>query len=545
MADNRGYEDSNLRSLSEQCDNAYDNQNEEEMSKLIDTCYEQAHALNSTGMIKARHFYLAFTTQSNLIALKMRREKINDAYEDRIKALKRFETDYQKSLYLARNAFELLNVEIETGSATSEEEMAYLHGFLCQLHVNYANFFYTVGRFSKAVEILSVFDAEAPFPMGVAQLGMKLYELSRCHYDSSHQKIMLYKAFHYIKQAQDATTPYPEREEMQGILNYYRNSIVPMLGQDYLNKQFTINDFLKPFGEMTDSEACYRKWVANNKLALNLLNDVFDTVEVAYDPLHLPSMVEKIESPKAKYLHGLFNQLKQEYVSARFLAYEGLTQRDTHFSDKKVYLINTLDYPIYGLGIEKIKASYRASYSIFDKIAFFLNEYFELKIKKKIGYVRVFSPELNADDPIKILDIAENNYPLYGMWWLFKDVRNININEDGTVNRKDVYKHIDSAMSKISRVRNDMEHGYLKVLDFFGGEALDDNDRLDQLAHNIGFESFEKLTLQLLNYVREAIILLVFAVKRMEDVKESHRSPNELVSPMLTNEYDDDWKQIF
>lgn len=41
-----------------------------------------------------------------------------------------------------------------------------------------------------------------------------------------------------------------------------------------------------------------------NKLALNLLNDVFDSVEVGYDPLYLPSMSEDIEGKKVQYLFG-------------------------------------------------------------------------------------------------------------------------------------------------------------------------------------------------------------------------------------------------
>ena len=158
-----------------------------------------------------------------------------------------------------------------------------------------------------------------------------------------------------------------------------------------------------------------------------------------------------------------------------------------------------------------------------------------LGIKKNIiGYVRLFSPDKNANDKIRILDIAENNYPLFGMWWLFKDVRNININEDGTVNKKAEYKHIDNVMTKISKVRNAMEHGYLKIIDTYCKELFIDDSRLDKLAYNISFEDYEKLTLQLLKYVREAIVLLVFSVKREEEIKESHRSSDEILAPMYT-----------
>jgi LA2681-like HEPN len=41
-------------------------------------------------------------------------------------------------------------------------------------------------------------------------------------------------------------------------------------------------------------------------------------------------------------------------------------------------LYNTLDYPTYSVAIEKVKAAYRLAYSLFDKIAFFLNAYLDL-----------------------------------------------------------------------------------------------------------------------------------------------------------------------
>lgn len=546
MSNTKWYEDENLADLSLKCDEAYLNKDEKGMCILVDECYGQAHDLKNSNMIRARYFYISFTIQSDLIDLKRKGRESRNNYEDRIKSLKLYETDFQKSLYLARNAFELLANEMGKDINISENEFIYFFNFQWQLSVNYANFFYQNGRFVKAVEILSIFDTKNVFPMGMAQLGMKLYELSRCHYDGSQQTIMLYKAFHYIKQANESDNPFPEKEEMVNLLNYYINNIISMLGQTYLEKPYTISDFLNFSNDMSVDETKYWEWVAKNKLALNLLNDVFDTVEVGYDPLHLPSVTEEIESKKVQYLFGLFNQIKQEYVSARFLAYEGFSIKETHFSDKDVFLVNTLDYPIYGLGIEKIKACYRAVYSIFDKIAFFLNEYFEIGIKKNIiGYVRLFSPDKNTNDRVRILDIAENNYPLYGMWWLFKDVRNININEDGTVKKKEEYKHIDNVMTKVSKVRNAMEHGYLKILDTYCKELLIDDSRLDQLAYNISFEDFEKLTLQLLTYVREAIVLLVFSVKREEDIKEFHRRPDEILAPMYTDKYDDEWKQIF
>jgi len=541
---NKWYENEQLRNLSISCDNAYLGQDENELSRLFDECYNHAHNLSNDGLVRARYFYIAFTTYGNLVDLWKRNASEDD--HDEAESVNLFETYHQKSLYLARNAFELLHSETDKNDEVSDEDLIYMMNFEYQLSVNYANFLLQRGRYIKATEILSIFGTGNIFPMGTAQLGVKIYELSRCHYDSSHQKMMLYKAYHYIKQASESD--YLEKEEMSDFLERYKEHIVSMLGQDYLDKQYTINDFIRSPEGMSDHEAAYREWTARNKLSLNLLNDIFDSVEIAYDPLHLPSMTEKIDSNKVQQLFGLFNQIKQEYVSARFLAYEGFASREAHFSDKEVYMVNTLDYPVYGLGIEKIRACYRAVYSIFDKIAFLLNEYFEIGINRAdIGYHRLFSPKRNTKDKVKVRDIAENNHPLKGMWWLFKDVRNINIDVDGKIDKVSSdgeYKHIDNVMNEISKVRNFMEHGYLKILDLYCKEALIDGQS-DQLAYNISFTDFEKLTLELLLNAREAIILLVFSIKREEEIRATKRDPDTLMMSMYADRYDDEWKQIY
>ena len=72
-----------------------------------------------------------------------------------------------------------------------------------------------------------------------------------------------------------------------------------MLGHNYLDKAYTIRDFLYFSDDMSVEATKYWEWVAKNKLALNLLNDVFDSVEVGYDPLYLPSMSEDIKGKKS------------------------------------------------------------------------------------------------------------------------------------------------------------------------------------------------------------------------------------------------------
>jgi hypothetical protein len=114
--------------------------------------------------------------------------------------------------------------------------------------------------------------------------------------------------------------------------------------------------------------------------------------------------------------------MKQEFVSARWLLYEGLNARTTHFSDRQVTLYNTLDYPSYGLGVERLKAAYRIAYSLLDKIAFFLNDYAKLNINERQIYFRtIWYENCDRNNPIRPIFEQSKNWPLRGLFWLSKD----------------------------------------------------------------------------------------------------------------------------
>ena len=82
----------------------------------------------------------------------------------------------------------------------------------------------------------------------------------------------------------------------------------------------------------------------------------------------MPNILTSINDHSSFY--GIFNQIKQEYCSVRYILYEGMYNNKNHFSDENVYLVNTIDYPKYGLNIE-IKAAYRSAYALFDRIGYF------------------------------------------------------------------------------------------------------------------------------------------------------------------------------
>jgi hypothetical protein len=202
------------------------------------------------------------------------------------------------------------------------------------------------------------------------------------------------------------------------------------------------------FGK-TAAEQDYRRWVLRECLFLNPLNDLGPYSIAAHDVLSLPSYETPLREPPT--LIGFFNQMKQEFVSARWLLYEGLHAKGVHFSDRDVLLLNTLDYPTYALAIEKVKVAYRMAYSLFDKIAFFLNDYGKLDIAPHQVYFRTLWYE--KCDPNRGVRDAFNqsrNLPLRGLFWLAKDLFDVGF--------RDV---MEPEANALHTIRNYLEHSYL------------------------------------------------------------------------------------
>lgn len=523
------WEDKQLHRIQQECDEAIDKKDFELSLKMSNMCFEFGHNEYLETMLRASYLYCGATSILNYIFLTR-----DELETDEIEKM------YEKCLYLYRTAKDYCKNEYDNISTLMEEEYilekANIDGLYYQLMVNYGNLLSQCGRYVKSISNLNDIK-ESEFPMAVGNLALKIVDYS--YYDLNHRKIMLYHAFQMLNRVLDRNVQYPEKDYAKIQFLNYKERICNALGQKYLSKKYLLTDFLDPIREMPDKELEYREWFSNNGLALNQLNDIFFDVEVGYDPLHLPSLNESIKPPLIPRFHGLFNQIKQGYVSSRFWIYEGLVDRSTHFSDKDVYLVNTLDYPVYGIGIEKIKAAYREIYSIFDKIAFFLNEYFGLKIPNRqisfnsLWFERINRKEIRRD---KVLQLQDQNYNLKGLWWIYKDLRN-----------KTVYnnKHIDPILENISMVRNAMEHRYLKVLDYFDSTEVESDDRIDNLAYTISFNDFEKLTIELLKLTREAIIQLTMIIQTEEDRKNIVREKKGEKSGFLyLHEYEDDWKHI-
>lgn len=162
-----------------------------------------------------------------------------------------------------------------------------------------------------------------------------------------------------------------------------------------------------------------------------------------------------------------------------------------------------------------MKIAFRVAYSIFDKIAYFINDYWALEIPERdVNFNRVwyFNKALNPK-----IDKLENPC-LRALYWLSKDFKDKGSTEDlilGQVMEPDA--------SNLIALRNHLEHKYAKIHDDFYKPLNEVSDSLfkDELAYYISFSEFCNKSIRLMRLSRAAIIYLTLAVHHEERLKSS------------------------
>jgi hypothetical protein len=251
-------------------------------------------------------------------------------------------------------------------------------------------------------------------------------------------------------------------------------------------------------------ERDYQRWCLENCLFLDMLNDLGRYTIATSDALVLASHIVRVDAPHR--FESFFDQMKQEYVSARWLLYEGLTAKKPHFSDKDVVLQVTEPRPSLSLAVEKLKSAYRTCYSLFDKTAFFINAYMELGIPENQVSIRtLWRPGENK--PIRKEFDPTTNWGFCALYWLARDFF-----------EKENDEVAEPQARKLSEIRNYLEHKYLRVT-----AAESATVPSDDLALVVSREQFERKATHLMKLARSALIYLTIAVRFEEQQREPGR----------------------
>lgn len=397
----------------------------------------------------------------------------------------------------------------------------------CQILTNLGNQLNTTGRFVEALEIWGKALAINPnFWMAQGNRAYALTHYARCLYDDGHRGVFVVSARDGFADAVAHGQAFDLGGHPQAAVGFASRQAELDAGMDIEGLRATFNLTGHSLGR-GKTEVAYRQWALRERLFLNPLNDLGAHSIAANDVLILPTF--RLPSGEPPVVVGLYNQMKQEFASARWLLYEALQDNGPHLSDRGVLLLDTLDYPSYSLAVEKLKFAFRAAYSIFDKIGFFLNHYLQLGEKPgAVDFRRVWK---QRDGKLRPAFAGTHNLPFRGLYWLSKDL----FEDHGDVLEPDV--------RALKELRNHLEHRYVKVHEMTPtprpgvvGEIF-----TDTLAHSISRRDFQAKTLRVLKLARAALTYLSLGM-HVEELRRERADPGEVAGPMFFSTVRDDGK---
>lgn len=370
----------------------------------------------------------------------------------------------------------------------------------CEILTNLGNLFSHLGRFSEAqLYWQKAIKIDSSFAMAIGNIGFGLFHYSKILYDNGHQILFLKFAYEYLNKAINFDIYEEAKIEFKNILDFLES----IISKEELKNIQNLGAF--SLGN-TKAEQEYRTWCLTNHLFLNPLNDIITDNIAGHDCLLLPTITVKLDKPPI--YQTIFNQIKQEFVSARHMLFEGLNHKKTHYSDKDNLQLDTLDYAVYSHSSEKIKTTFRLCYSILDKIGYLINDYLDLGHKPdKVSFRGIWSLQDKKTKTYQLNNkiIETQNWALRGLYWLSKDLYDKN---------EDFFYSIEPEAKELAQIRNFIEHKSFKIIEF-GESGLFDNG----LTFVITREEFEQKTLKLITLIRASMIYLSLGINLEEKKK--------------------------
>ena len=473
-------------------DRACDIEDEAELKLIIETNQNYINSISDSKIKSILYYFLA----NAWAGLKNIRHNIDSTsiwnYEQ--------EETNQQIIYLRK-------AKQEKGFLSLEKE------YQLSILTNLANIFNHIGRPVCAISLYNqALLIDPVFFMAKVNRGVCLLTYLNLDYDKGHKNIFAILAYNDFKESftlveESLKLNHHDREyylSIKELCAFKIEELEQFFSKDFLREKLLLNKF--SLGE-SEKEQDYRKWVLNKTLFLNSINDISSFNIAGHDPLNLPDMITEIEIGFPKYI-TYFNQIKQEFIFNRFLLYEGINELTENFYDKETSITDDYDYNLYNISIEKVKHSFRGFYSIFDKIAYFLNDYFILDYNERsIDFRKIWIKNKCFNSKFDNFD----NLTLRGLYLISKDLYFYKYTEDNTF-----LEVLEPKAKRINEIRNYLEHKFIKI------KLLDvenDIDNREEIFYITEDELYEK-TIYLAQLAREAIIYLSLAVHNEERKKD-------------------------
>jgi len=372
----------------------------------------------------------------------------------------------------------------------------------------YTDFANLLSRLGRVVEALRWYDnalkMDPDHAMALGNRGQCKMEYASLLFTEGHGPMFLHSAYNDLeKSLEHSEDLYPRAE---ATFQHFKDQV-----ERFSDDRAAVENHEEY--ELGDSEwdEEYHEWILEKGLYLNPLNDISTHSSVAHDYFHLPNMLlpEDEDFPYP----GIYNQVKQEFASARYLYFEGVESEDDggHFSDRGVKLPDTLDYAVYGYRTEQVKTALRLSYSIFDKIAEIINHYFGVG-QEDPNFNQVWHQGGDYNQGLAEPFRDTDNWPLNALFWIKKDFHH-------SISERDEDSVVTVA-HELESLRQMVEHDYTKVYhDGIVSSPPENRAIEDSLYDSIGEEELQAAALEMLRLARAALIYISLAIHFEEEKK--------------------------
>lgn len=404
---------------------------------------------------------------------------------------------FEKELYYLRNALDMYESNFyDDDDSINDIESKVAKYIAMRSYTNLGNAFRVLGRYIAAIDCFqNALLISNDFAMASLNLSFLLLGYAELQIKSYERNYYYHACYYYYKQAETCKINLESQEylkNLQQCISSFRLSYI----ENFLSKPLD----LPLFQVANQKEADYRNYLLTFRLFLDPCLDILSDPCFAVDSINLP--FEKALNGREKEFVGLFNQIKQEYNLARYLWYRvSIDDTYSHFADLELDLIDTGDSADHSLQESLLRTAFKTVYSLFDRIGFFINEYFQVGLTDtRISFKNVWKEKLCDGNgqvyftvPKPIIRAHVDNPLIRAMYWLQKDFF-----EDKKINVTTPHAE------RIFQMRNDMEHNCLRT-----GKKLYDVTFTKYTSKG----KIEDNTYKLLRLVRELIIYLCLAVK--------------------------------
>ena len=386
-------------------------------------------------------------------------------------------------------------------------------GYDVTLWVNLGNCYDDLGRVVEALECYEeALKLDPDFGMALVNKGKALIYYSDL--SSEHQETFLIEGYSLLSKGIRLNV-HPESIPL--IKRTMRQAEQRFKDKSMLEKPLK-NPGIKIKGR-SNFEKFLIRFCLKNKLYLNFCNHCQRCDAAVGDPLIMKSMIVKLDkltgnpgSDPYLQLSGYLNQIKQDYITSRFLLIQSQHKMlNLNFVDKRVRIIDTLDYSMHNIYIQLVKSAFKGFYDVLDKIACFINEYLSLGMPQD----RTSFPNVWYSD-FKTKAIHEK----------IKETNNHSLNALYDMNA-DFQK---GQFRKLKNTRNALTHRFVNVKMM----------QASQTDTEMNEQELVKRTTQLAKIVRSAIIYLLHFV-HIEEEKKRYEG-NGPLPPLFATDLPDELK---